>query len=63
MYQVRARSPKPAAVQTTEIKDKEVTYKNGSTKNGYSNGHTNGSLVRARTVLPAGNWRRVTNPT
>lgn len=48
--QVRARSPQP---ETTEIKD--MTYKNGSLKNGFSNGHTNGSLPRARTVLPAGN--------
>ncbi|XP_045493641.1 elongation of very long chain fatty acids protein AAEL008004 isoform X2 [Colias croceus] len=51
---VRARSPPPAPV-TTDISDaKEVPYKNGALKNGFSNGHTNG-LVRARTVLPAGN--------
>ncbi|XP_063890230.1 very long chain fatty acid elongase AAEL008004-like isoform X3 [Helicoverpa armigera] len=47
---VRARSPQP---ETTEIKD--ITYKNGSLKNGFSNGHTNGTFARARTVLPAGN--------
>ncbi|CAF4899036.1 unnamed protein product [Pieris macdunnoughi] len=47
---VRASSPAPV---TTTISE-DVTYKNGSVKNGFSNGHTNG-LVRARTVLPAGN--------
>ncbi|CAH0728836.1 unnamed protein product, partial [Brenthis ino] len=48
---VRAKSPQPV---TTEIEDDVNLYTNGSVKNGYSNGHTNG-LVRARTVLPAGN--------
>lgn len=47
---VRARSPQP---ETTDIKD--VMYKNGSLKNGFSNGHTNGTMPRTRTVLPAGN--------
>ncbi|XP_022816274.1 elongation of very long chain fatty acids protein AAEL008004-like [Spodoptera litura] len=47
---VRARSPQP---ETTEIKD--ITYKNGSLKNGFTNGHTNGTFARSRTVLPAGN--------
>ncbi|XP_047527091.1 elongation of very long chain fatty acids protein AAEL008004-like isoform X3 [Vanessa atalanta] len=48
---VRARSPQP---QTTELDEDVKMYKNGALKNGFSNGHTNG-LVRARTVLPAGN--------
>ncbi|KOB69501.1 Elongation of very long chain fatty acids protein [Operophtera brumata] len=43
---VRAKSPQP---ETTEI-----SYKNGSLKNGFSNGHGTG-VLRARTVLPAGN--------
>ncbi|XP_026751476.1 elongation of very long chain fatty acids protein AAEL008004-like [Galleria mellonella] len=51
---VRAKSPPPSAT----IFEKQVTYKNGSVKNGYiaSNGHTNGgTTARARPVLPAGN--------
>nr|XP_034824541.1 elongation of very long chain fatty acids protein AAEL008004-like isoform X2 [Maniola hyperantus] len=47
----RAISPQPI---TTEIDELKIAYKNGAVKNGFSNGHTNG-LVRARTVLPAGN--------
>lgn len=48
------REGSPAPAPTTELK--EVPYKNGIVKNGYSNGHSNG-IARARTVLPAGNWR------
>ncbi|XP_023951452.1 elongation of very long chain fatty acids protein AAEL008004 isoform X2 [Bicyclus anynana] len=48
---VRAKSPQPV---TTEIEELKMPYKNGSLKNGFTNGHANG-LVRARTVLPAGN--------
>ncbi|CAG9560580.1 unnamed protein product [Danaus chrysippus] len=47
----RAKSPVPVQTKIEEVMD--ITYKNG-VKNGYANGHTNG-LVRARTVLPAGN--------
>ncbi|KAG6446370.1 elongation of very long chain fatty acids protein AAEL008004 isoform X3 [Manduca sexta] len=53
---VRAKSPQP---ETTEIK--EMTYKNGSLKNGFSNGHAahahaaGHGVARARTVLAAGN--------
>ncbi|XP_028030207.1 elongation of very long chain fatty acids protein AAEL008004-like [Bombyx mandarina] len=49
---VRAKSPQPE-LETTEIK--ELTYQNGSLKNGFNKIHTNGTMPRARTVLPAGN--------
>ncbi|XP_072940877.1 very long chain fatty acid elongase AAEL008004-like isoform X3 [Epargyreus clarus] len=44
---VRSKSPVPV---TTQLADEPEPYKNGTVRNGFSNGHP-----RARTVLPAGN--------